>query len=86
MTTVISVFFIVIFLWTGYSAEWVVDYATGQAQAAIWFTLASQVPFLTLWVSQKESAFVEIQRRNLRTHWSSFLKFSLQCRQAGVTK
>jgi hypothetical protein len=29
MTTVISVFFIVIFLWTGYSAEWVVDYATG---------------------------------------------------------
>jgi hypothetical protein len=29
MTTVISVFFIVIFIWTGHSAEWVVDYATG---------------------------------------------------------
>jgi hypothetical protein len=41
MTTVISVFFLVIFLWTGMSAEWVVDYATGLAQAAIWFTLAS---------------------------------------------
>lgn len=82
MTTVISVFFLFIFLWTGHSAEWVVDYATGQAQATIWFTLASQVPFLSLWVSQKESAFDQIQRRNLRTHWNSFLKFSKSCIQA----
>jgi hypothetical protein len=32
MTTVISVFFIIIFVWTGHSAEWLVDYATGIAQ------------------------------------------------------
>lgn len=77
MTTVISVFFQTILLWTGHSAEWVVDYATGLAQQAIWCTLASQVPFLSLWVSLKESTFREIPRTNLRTHWSSFLKYSL---------
>jgi hypothetical protein len=39
MTTVISVlFFSALFIWTGHSAEWAVDYATGLAQAAIWCT------------------------------------------------
>jgi hypothetical protein len=41
MTTVISVFFLFIFIWTGGNSSWIVDYATGLAQAAIWCTLAS---------------------------------------------
>lgn len=75
MTTVISVFFLFIFIWTGGNSSWIVDYATGLAQAAIWCTLASQVPFLSLWVSLKERPFREISRTNIRTHWSSFLKY-----------
>lgn len=77
MTTVISFFFLSILLWTGHSSEWVVDYATGAAQAAIWCTVASQVPFVSIWVSLKESAFREISRANLRTHFSTFYKYSL---------
>lgn len=80
MTTVINVLFFsataAIFIWTGHSAEWAVDYATGLAQAAIWCTQASQVPFTSLWVSLKESTFREIPRTNLRTQPSSFLKYS----------
>lgn len=79
MTTVISILAIILFVWTGHSTEWMVDYATGQAQAAIWCTLASQVPFLSLWVSLKQSsgaAMSEIPSTTLRTHWSSFLKYS----------
>ena len=77
MTTVISFFFLFIFLWTGHSGERMVDYATGQAQAAIWYTLASQVPFVSIWVSLKEITFREIKRTNLRTSSSSFYKYSL---------
>ena len=76
MTTVIS-FFIIILAWTGHVDSWMVDYATGQAQAAIWCTLASQVPFVSIWVSLKESTFREIPRTNLRTSSSSFYKYSL---------
>lgn len=76
MTTVIS-FFVIILAWTGHVDSWMVDYATGQAQAAIWCTLASQVPFVSIWVSLKESTFREIPRTNLRTSSSSFYKYSL---------
>ena len=77
MTTVIC-FFVIILAWTGHVDSWMVDYATGQAQAAIWCTVGSLVPFISIWVSLKESAFREIPRANLRTHLSSFYKYSFQ--------
>ena len=41
---------------------------------AIWCTLGSLVPFVSVWVSLKQRSFLEIPRTNLHSHWSSFLK------------
>lgn len=76
MTAIISVFFAIIVLWTGHGASWMVDYATGLAQLGIWSTLFSLQPFLSIWVSLKQSVFTEISRTLLHTHWSAFLKVS----------
>ncbi len=76
MTTVIAIFFSAIFIWTGHRNRWMVDYATRQAQAAIWCTQLSLVPATSIWISLKEAPQREIPRTNLRTHWSSFLKYS----------
>ncbi len=66
-----SIFYIVLILWTGGLPDWIVAYATGLAQLAIWVTLLSFLPFSTLWLSLRTSFFAEIPRPATgHVHWA----------------
>jgi len=57
-------------IWTARLADWIVAYATGVTQLAIWVTLLSLVPFSALWVSLKRQSFVDMPTATTRAHWS----------------
>ena len=76
MAAIFIVIFAVIGIWTGLLSSWTVAYATGLAQLGIMATLFSQVPFVSIWVSYKQSAMTEIPQSSMRTHWSCSYKAS----------
>ena len=56
--------------------DWARALATGLAQLAIWSTLLSLVPFVSLWANLKAGAFTEMPQSTLRTHWNLSMKDS----------
>lgn len=63
-------------IWNGLLMDWARALATGLAQLAIWSTLLSLVPFVSLWANLKGGALIEMPQSTLRTHWTCSLKDS----------
>jgi len=53
--------------------DWARRLATGLAQRAIWSTLLSLVPFVSLWANLKGGSLTEMSQSTLRRKWTSSL-------------
>nr|ALF99707.1 hypothetical protein YC001_013 [Sphaeropleales sp. YC001] len=75
-----AIFVVLLFsfmIWNGLLMDWARALATGLAQLAIWSTLLSLVPFVSLWANLRASASGNGSSDNpqstLRTHWTLLL-------------
>jgi len=66
-------------IWNGLLMDWARALATGLAQLAIWSTLLSLVPFVSLWANLKTGALIEMPQSTLRTHWTCSLTSAMKC-------
>lgn len=73
MTLVLAIYSVVL-VWTAGLPDWIVAYATGLAQLGVWVSLLSLIPFCAVWVSSKQSLFVEVEGNRAGTHWATLLK------------
>lgn len=63
-----------VFLWTAGLPDWIVAYATGVTQLAVWLTLGSLIPFTSLWISLKRQTNREMASASARSHWALQMK------------
>lgn len=63
-----------VFVWTAGLPDWIVAYATGVTQLGVWCTLASIIPFATLWTSLKQQPYSEFPVTMIRPHWGIQVK------------
>lgn len=74
-----AIFVVLLFsfmIWNGLLMDWARALATGLAQLAIWSTLLSLVPFVSLWANLRAplpGSSSDNPQSTLRTHWTLLL-------------